>query len=594
MPEQITENKLYPNRITEMVDLSEVPTLSESQVEQLIEFDADLLAGNLDNFHPEFSLQEIETTDELKYSSYNFFTEYLQSSEGQVELEKLMRLVGGEFIPGSDVSQALNQFKDLTKSKMEKVDGLTKQMKAISENSRSFVSKRIAADLLKCVNPETGELDMQKVYRIKNPEKNIVVDKPKQAEAKIEQLRSLKAEYKKLKSSLKTESKINPNDNLLKAKVIWVGMHLSRLNTIIAGELQDDIDLEIGSYTPKDSHASRLDKFKFGAGRMRGNGVYSPISAELDKRMQDEFDADANIDEEMEGQLLNYLEYYPYLPDVKIDSRGIQSIFKSALEKVGLLSELSEKDYDPAQAKSPDTTGKWRVIIKKGSGGMSINSKTKIVSVPENYTSGKTLRKVYPIIKHELTHVFQYANAYNLGVPILQEIGFDRRVNNSEGGAVTEEAIERSNLGETRRLNTYYYQGMQSKLRAGSVPTVAAYIASDMARTGADLGDLDMLNKSVDRALRLFNNTSSTEGSSYVTNSKDLNYAEQEMYVDQLGEDKTPIYMGGMNISHFQIMRKLGVISDEKIAKMYRMDEKTNRLIRQAALQYVQEQQEYI
>ncbi len=250
-----------------------------------------------------------------------------------------------------------------------------------------------------------------------------------------------------------------------------------------------------------------------------------------------------------------------FLREHEATPETIGAYAREVLSGYGILSEETEWDSDRETAASD---GKWQVVVNGKFKNLSVNSKQKIVKVPEKPLP---LGKAITLISHELTHALQHENKERVSdLAILQKIGLGKPSEQHESGALWQEReAKRVVLGEEDSLvHGVGYQRMLAAKMAGKPYGALVYEYYDQLRI--DRPELTMQGAAqiaVNRARRLYRGGGKEYAidNDFITNSQPMSYLEQELIYKSLGEEKrTLLFIGGVPLASMVELVRVGLI----------------------------------
>ncbi len=609
-----TSLQLYPDRIPAVDDdfLSQVPTLETDEIEEYRAYDAALTFGtNYDPKKPQEAyvnyngkliptIQNLYLSEHCKVISYEFVPAYLETEEGQKKLNELIQKLDQDTKQTSNTSS----FEDLL-IKLGNVKELQKDFDDICKRSELYVDKYLANELLQVVKINDQEAifviaeedieSIEPVFTNKFSKVKVIAN-PEVVEIKRENLRKLKSFYKQEIRKLKTSEL-----NLDKAKVILIQMHIERVNQMLA----DLYEFKSAS----DRKLNRIDKFRHGVSneKIESTGDFSPLLQEIEKIIEKSDSQKQRAGE----QSYRYITLTQPVLNWQVSWSKARQIIETTLQRLNsnIISKIPHTFYNPLRSgdarlqeynseelKSMEVTQAdlaqspfgWQIVCVPTS-TMAVDSKQLVLKMPNTTDPKKNffLRDKIAVLLHEIKHLFQNTNTKQLGLSITEYVGLSRSGINAEAGAIdTEAEIKKLIKGEERFTNTFYYRAMRARLKGQSLVGVSVATANDMLKSNIKPEDIKenwhtneklksqirtILEQAVNRSRRLFRYAENYNGGVF-TNSATLHYIEQNIYVDQLPEeDRSVLNYSKMNIKHYKILQKMGLIPDEQ--KLLKVDE---------------------
>ncbi|NMB56514.1 hypothetical protein GYA19_01075 [Candidatus Beckwithbacteria bacterium] len=583
-----SEARIFPDRPGENIDqwiniLEKKPEiiLNERQKAEVLTYERKLTEGN-----EKEKIPGLEPIWRKKIKESEFHLEYFLTPEGKLSLkEKLGISEIPEFQTITDVSQFLYSF-DYSNIDVRKIDELIGLSRRFMEEEmyRQFDKYVINPAQSNIETHEANEYQMEwtladPIDQVNNPHKITVIRNPEVLQEKIEGYRRLKAFYrqeiKNLREKINESHKVNDFEgiNTAKAKLAIVKIYKRQVNVLISelyasavalqkqGQTQGkDYNLD-SSFTGlklfKDRHTvqrllARFDRFQHGTG-----GESQPVSQSLEALAK-------SLDK---SNLVNKEEGYK---QYKVNAFQLKEWIEIVLKEYDLLSKYSDYDSD---REGPADDNKWQVVISNKFKNVSVNSKQKVIKIPESYQGSIAFLNpvgAIPLIDHEVgAHVVQHDNKARMGLAIFEEIGTDRSVVMMEAGAVGLEADTQKKLfSQDRPLNAHYLQAVKAKLEGGSYRECVkafydSYLASDPNKNKEKA-----LKTAINRVARLFKYGDDFDSRDpYLVNSVDLVYLEQELVARELkarGKEKY-LFLGGVNLQTLAELHQFGLFDESRI-----------------------------
>jgi hypothetical protein len=307
----------------------------------------------------------------------------------------------------------------------------------------------------------------------------------------------------------------------------------------------------------------RMDRLTEGVSRSKDGSFtwLSPEAAKLAERGNSGDIESQNIDRGL------YADVNPDdLKSAQIDGEMFGDWVSSVLESYGFLSAYQDWDSE-RESFAPD--GKWQVIVNDKFKNLAVNPQQRIVKVPRKTIS---IARAIPVIDHETTHVIQHENQRVISqLAIMEHIGIDSASVQIESGGIWQETVAREAiLGEVdQEINgTSYLQALRVKARGGTFGECAQAYFEDLTIRMPDMDSDKVAAQAINRTRRIFRSGGlefAQEGP-YLTNTQPLNYLEQRLIYENLGErNRKLLLLGGVAVNNFVRLSELGLMDPAAI-----------------------------
>jgi hypothetical protein len=519
------------------------------------------------------AIEPLETIWRKKVNSFSLGIDYFLTPEGR---EAWRAATGDELSVATPEtcaqvvsSQDIHMFSSTVLDKLE-ADSIGYIEKDLT---KKFIENDFQGDTLPSPN-------IISVY--KNPE--VLVEKASGYRALKEYIINVKADV--LASA-------SPQDPEIDGKLLIIDLYLKRINSLLADEYIDaykvlkqyqlsdatihtDIVADLENILPafKNTDDSlrnaqvlqRLDRYKNGVSQ-DADGHYTWKSPEADTLAAQATHANST---EVERSLYNDIDP-ELLATTEIDGETQGEWIKSVLSDYGLLSE--HEDWT-SERTGPAADGLWQVIVNDRFKSLAVNTKQRVVKIPLKQTP---INKAVPVSNHEISHVLQYENRHAISeLAILQDIGFDNALEQTEAGGLWQEEIAREALtGKTsdRIPGIGYFKALEIKERGGTYgEIVQAYFES--LREHSDINQESAAAQAVNRARRIFRagGFEYAQDTPLLTNTQPLNYLEQKLIYEGLDEEKRRfLLVGGVTVRNLVRLSQAGLVDTQKISTPEKM-----------------------
>ena len=522
----------------------------------------------------------------IEYSTKTLYPEYFDTVMGQKELQEviLSHYLANKGLPETqiildklyensnlennsspiDIRASINILRKLD-PKFLAILG-EKGLKHHTETMLENLSHRIAED---------GNLDIE---GLENPEKIMFIKKPEELIRKIESLRTLKSELEEARSNLfKEEASIldgesestSENLSLIHAKLYSLKHLLKKVNVLLAETLQDkailDVEADLSSHKPK----YRLDKFRYGVGKINAEGNYDQVDNRLLQKADEIAGEHIRLNQEKASILAEQGLDVKKMEEESIEPEQIKIYLDRILSEYGLLSDYPA-DQEQVDNNIKPADNKWRCYIKPNQSVFEIDSKSKTLFIPikkrsiiDVLTKGAT---------HEIIHILQRENTAEIGLPLYtnpQQMGGDRSDLFQEGGAMYyQDQASQELFGFASPPGPHYLRAMAVKQAGGDyLACVKTYYESTIS-VNPKKGKL-ALKTALSSAKRLFRNSINFNNNDRsIPSTKDTVYLEQKAVVEEIlkhPELQNLILVSGINLETAKEMIHFGLLDLSKL-----------------------------
>jgi hypothetical protein len=513
-------------------------TLTDAEKQQAYDFADKLYEGRYSEELRAETPKSLEAVSRIQAVIHRqkFYTGYLDTAEGAAECATLVD-------PESAYTgQSLLSLKELVSNGKE-VDA--KARKLLAANSEKWYQKQMNERLL----DDNMDASVQPDF-----ESETVNFKPS---VLLEKCRGVQA-YRTFYNAVKRELKGSEPSPLETAKRVLVDVHLARANSMLAelypGAVQLAIQLdslattdlterwrnELYAVAPVISEAwkhqskqdfatsfmQRLDRMRNGVG-LDNEGKLTSISVELSRFGND-------VEAAGEGEATDSRatqEVITQLEQTKWQADRVKQFTETILAEWGWLSNDQADWHEVDERIETATDKRWQVIISPKAVSLGIDSKKKVVIVPEDFDR-PLLRQnpsgVLPVVAHELTHAIQseYDEVVAEHIP-LAKIKGRRTLTGKEMGGVQQESLIFDYFGQHRRVNTMYLRAFEAKIAgANQTQTAKAFMEARLA-TDPGATRTDAAKSAAKVTSRLYRH--------HGFNSQPLDYLEQGVMLRELG-----------------------------------------------------------
>lgn len=582
----------YPGRIPSITEeaLAQIPELEPQEIQALRDYDTYLTRGVLhhkdkpeNNAHFFYidrkpvicrTIEAIYRDESLTYNKYRIFPQYLNQPSTQSLIQTLMMKSG--ISVSLSPEEVTDWFLECNPEDFSKQPELLNIYKNIATETFNLYKKQVA----ECIAPAlkvdfTAEIYEQLVEIDPNALNKTLVANLTQppiikqirniegAQARLEELRTLKQFYKQEYRALSEE--IGPKTELNIAKQCVIDFHVERLNQMINTLLpvvNDDLTVK---------QLSMLDKHEFGIGEHKVEGNFTQVSDLIETLIeQQRGKKQAALDKQIQKRKTH--DEQSETTSVSYTADDAATIVQEFLQSINLFSQATyDSTLSGAHEKTAEGENMW-IIHRSKRNGMAIDPLLRVVHIPLEFADVKDAKKAFTVAIHELEHVLQRIATDKLGLAILEEVGGGRRTISTEGGAMYMQNIAGETIdSEEMVLNTAYYEAAKSRLAGNNAIITTLMCAAEMLRSDIAEGvnvmkddqiDISKLIQYTNKGYRIFSGTDEYADSNHLLNSGVLNYLEQEAYTNQIPpEDLDVIHFTGINYRHYQIFKKLGLIN---------------------------------
>jgi hypothetical protein len=560
--EQFTETApekkpLYPERPSysaekKLEDIKEY--LSGEREKELLTDDE---KTDLIDFEKPF-VEKLADIRKVSYGQTSIYTEYFSTNEGQLILQEF------GLYPDPNTNFKI----DITKhiSNLRTLDN--KSLRRLVESSLEYHTETMLETLSGHI-VEDGSLDIE---GLDNPGKLMFIKSPENLTIKIESLRDLKSELEEIRSSLfltdsfvmEGEETLKESNALIHAKLFRLEKLITKLNELLAETLVAKSILDSESDSTFHKPKIRLDKFRYGVGKMNADDNYDQVDNRLFQQADEIAEAHIEINQKKEAILTEQGLDINKIEAQSVEPEQIKVYIEKVLSNYGLLNE----NHDDTE----NASNKWSCSVDARKTSFSINPRTKILSIPnENRSIIDVLTKG---AVHEIIHILQRENTATIGIPLYthpSQMGGDRAEMFQEGGAMYyQDEASKELFGFASPPGPNYLRAMAVKQSGGDyLACVKAYYESSisikMEQNLTSEKKLNLLKMAIDRAGRLFRNTPDLNNrNKSIPSTKDTVYLEQKAVVEEImtnhPELRNIILVSGMNLETAKELIKFGLL----------------------------------
>lgn len=502
----------------------------------------------------------------MEYNTKTLYPEYFDTTEGQDTLKELdiFRESYSDNNNQIDVRENINILRKLDPESLAKLG--EKSLKYHTDTMLDTLSNRISGD---------GSLDIE---GLDNPEKLMFIKKPEELARKMESLRDLKLELEQARSNLfKEEASIldgnsestSESISLIHAKLYSLKHLLKKVNVLLAETLQDKAILDAEADLPSHKPKYRLDKFRYGVGKINAEGNYDQVDNRLLQKADEIAGEHIRLNQEKASILAEQGLDIEKMEDASIEPEQIKIYLDRILSEYGLLSDYPA-DQEQLDNNIKPADNKWRCYIKPNQSVFEIDSKSKTLFIPikkrsiiDVLTKGAT---------HEIIHILQRENTAEIGLPLYtnpQQMGGDRSDLFQEGGAMYyQDQASQELFGFSSPPGPHYLRAMAVKQAGGDyLACVKAYYESTISVNPKK--SKSALKTALSSARRLFRNSinfNNTDRS--IPSTKDTVYLEQKAVVEEIlkyPELQNLILVSGINLETAKEMIRFGLLDLSKL-----------------------------
>lgn len=503
----------------------------------------------------------------IEYNTKTLYPEYFDTTEGQDTLKELDII--SKLYPDNnntiDIRTSIDILRTLDPESLAKLG--EKSLKHHTETMLDNLSHRIAED---------GSLDIE---GLDNPEKLMFIKKPEELTRKIESLRALKSELEQERSTLFQEEvsitnrqpeSISESIDLIHAKLYSLNHLIKKVNVLLAKTLEDkailDAEEDLTSHQPK----YKLDKFRYGVGKMNAEGNYDQIDSRLLQKADEIAEEHIRLNQEKPSILAEQGLDVKKMDAKSVEPEQIKIYLDRILSEYGLLSE-STANQEQVDNNIKPADNKWRCYIKPNQSVFEIDSKSKTLFIPpKNRSIIDVLTKG---ATHEIIHILQRENTAEIGLPLYtnpQQMGGDRSDLFQEGGAMHyQDQASQELFGFASPPGPHYLRAMAVKQAGGNyLSCIKAYYESTISNNPKK-SKSSALKTALSSARRLFRNSinfNNTDKS--IPSTKDTVYLEQKAVVEEIlkhPELQNLILVSGINLDTAKEMIHFGLLDLSKL-----------------------------
>jgi hypothetical protein len=512
----------------------------------------------------EFEAPFVEELAKLRSISIDMnilYPEYFDTPEGQVILNVIYKFTSIDKTADGfiDIRQNIHNLRNLDSDSLERLRG-----KSSAYNTQTTLDK------LSVRITEEGDLDID---GLDNPEKLMFIKNPENLTNKIAGLRDLKSRLTQEMSNLfQIEASIeDDNKALIHYKISRLKDLIKKVNVLLAKALENQSILDAESYLSSHKPKVRLDKFRYGVGKMNG-GNYDQVDNRLLQQADEITKSHIEINKKKESVLAEQGLDIKKIEKANIEPKKIKEYLDRILSDYGLLSEYpANADEVANNIKPPDN--KWRCYIKPGQKTFEIDSKSKTLWIPIKKRSIADVLTKGSV--HEIIHILQRENTAEIDIPLYthsSQMGGDRSDLFQEGGAMYyQDKASQELFGFANPPLPHYLRAMAVKQAGGDyLACVKAYYKSSMSikpekESKKEEVRIKTLTTALSSAGRLFRNTPDLNNRNIsIPSTKDTVYLEQKAVVEEIminhPELRNIILVSGMNLETAKELIKFGVL----------------------------------
>jgi hypothetical protein len=517
-------------------------------------------------------VEELAKLRSISIDMNTLYPEYFDTPEGQVILSVVSKFTSIDKTPDGfiDIRQNIHNLRNLDSDSLERLRG-----KSSAYNTQTMLDK------LSNHITEEGDLDID---GLDNPEKLMFVKKPDNLTKKIEGLRDLNSRLtQEMPNLFQIESSIEgDNKAAIHYKISRLKDLIKKVNVLLAEALENqsilDAEADLSSHKPK----VRLDKFRYGVGKMNSDGNYDQVDNRLLQQADEIAKTYIEINQKKESILAEQGLDIKKIEKENIEPKRIKEYLDRILLDYGLLSEYpADADEVANNIKPPDN--KWRCYVKSGQKTFEIDSKSKTLWIPIKKRSVADVLTKGAV--HEIIHILQRENTAEIDIPLYthpSQMGGDRSDLFQEGGAMYyQDKASQELFGFANPPLPHYLRAMAVKQAGGDyLACVKAYYESSMSikniKTEEESEKEEIRIKAIKTALssagRLFRNTPDLNNRNpYIPSTKDTVYLEQKAVVEEImskhPELRNIILVSGMNLETAKELIKFGLLDLSTLRK---------------------------
>lgn len=447
-----------PEKILDQLERAEVIAFEANLMEGVYQTEEQVLDSGLGK-----SLEEVWKSGKYSTSLHEVCIEYLQQEQAGPFIESL----GIDSAYLSDTEAALAQLRVVSIGADREI------LKALSTKSRVWAKNLMTQNLVDGV--ALPELSYTRVFDSKEAFVNGLSD--------ISQFRAF---LHKVRSTLRRE----PDTLESNAKSDITDIYLKVLNQTLAVRYADGLALvdqlntlgdaegleDLARIWPTGQHIANFSsegrqKYLAGLDRIRnGTSLESGNFSAVTKSLTELANAGPVTMEQLSIDELPVFspEEVERLSEVKVDSVGLQALFKDMLAEFGKLSEEHESSYASGRSERA-IDGKWQVVIAESDAvsGLSVDGAEGVVKIPRSFYRSLTRAEppagVLSVVAHELIHTFQLDNlrANSGSLALTKNIkGRSSMALREAGGVQVEQVVQARLFGQLRQYNDTYLNGV--------------------------------------------------------------------------------------------------------------------------------------
>lgn len=524
-------------------------------------------------------VEELAKLDSISVDIKKLYTEYFDTAEGQNVLQEsiLSAYLSDNYTDKTqlilDKLSSAEDFENTTfsiniRTSIDTLRALdNKTLANLSKLSLDWHTQTMLDTLSDRIN-EDGDLDVE---GLDNPEKLMFVKNPENLTKKIEGLRDLNSKLTQEMSNLfQIEASIEgDNKALIHYKISRLKDLIKKVNVLLAEALEHKAILNTESGLSSHKPEIRLDKFRYGVGKMNENGNYDQIDGRLSQQADEIAEAHIEINQKKESILAEQGLDIKKIEKGTIEPEKVKEYIDRILAEYGLLSEYpADADEVANNIKPPDN--KWRGYVYDKS-SFAIENQSKVLLIPDKKISVKTLLSV--VLTHEIIHILQKENTAEIDIPLYthpSQMGGDRSGLFQEGGAMYYQGLATKELFGLETVPwPHYIRAMAAKQAGGDyLACVKAFYESYISVESKNITSTkrnSILKTAIDRAGRLFRNTPDLNNRNpSIPSTKDTVYLEQKAVVEEImtnhPELRNIILVSGMNLETAKELIKFGVL----------------------------------
>lgn len=256
-----------------------------------------------------------------------------------------------------------------------------------------------------------------------------------------------------------------------------------------------------------DRFSHRLDMFRFGAVQAGPRENFSAISPEVRQ-----LDIDlANRASHTPATAIVSEQTIATMEQTSWKAGEFKSFLETVLDEYDLRSSVKSSWEELADRQGAASDGKWQVVISPKVFSLTVNSRDKVMLVPQDFDRsliGGSVQGALPLGAHEVTHVLQAEFREQLAADLpLARYGSRRATALAEMGGIVQEREFLADVGIERPSNMFYLRGQETRESGGNVAQVARAILESRSSdnpTAEIQDDLKTRKSRAGMALRLY------------------------------------------------------------------------------------------